>query len=291
MAKLMRVRGRMARRLGRYMRNAPKRAARRAAKRALTNTRIKAVVKKVLGKQVETKVAQDAGSLVPRCIQNGMTQTQFDALCFMCTPQGAVIGAITQAYPIIGNGIGQNQRIGDEIKIKGHYINYIVNARSYNATTNPTPKANIVQVYVVQPKTANAAGLNGFTIQSSSSAQWFENQADSDSGMTGSVYDTIRKVDRDNFRVLYKRTHKIGWAGSLTTTDQANFNQNNDFKQYQTGRIKIKGHNLKFDRLDRPQKIPIYMFVQVMAADGSTYPLTSIPVDFKFNSSIYYTDL
>lgn len=263
----------------------------RKAVSKLRDARVKAVVKRVLGKQVETKVAQDAGSLVPRCIQNGMTQIQFDALTFMCTPQGATIGAITQSYPIIGNSIAQNGRIGDEIRIKGHYINYIVNARSYNVTTNPTPKANIVQVWVVQPKTANANGLNGFTVQSSSSAVFFENQADSDSGMNGTVYDTIRKVDRDNFRVLYKRTHKIGWAGSLTTTDQANFNQNNDFKQYQTGRIKIKGHNLKFDRLDRPQKLPIYMFVQTMAADGSLYPTTTIPVEFKFNSSIYYTDL
>lgn len=268
-----------------------KRKAVRKAVRNVKDARIKAVVKKVLGKQVETKVAQDAGSLVPRCIQNTLTQTQFDALCFMCTPQGATIGAITQAYPIIGNGIGQNQRIGDEIRIKGHYINYIVNARPFNATTNTSPKSNIVQVWVVQPKTANANGLNGFTVQSSSSAVFFENQADSDSGMAGTVFDMIRKVDRDNFRVLYKRTHKIGWSGSLNTTDVTATLNNNDFKQYETGRIKIKGHNLKFDRLDRPQKIPIYMFVQVMAADGSTYATTQIPVDFKFNSSIYYTDL
>lgn len=255
------------------------------------NARLKAVVKKVLGRQVETKVAQDAGSLVPRCIQNGMTQIQFDALCFMCTPQGATIGAITQAYPIIGNGIGQNQRIGDEIRIKGHYINYIVNARPFNATTNTSPKSNLVQVWVVQPKTANANGLNGFTVQSGSSAVFFENQADSDSGMAGTVFDMIRKVDRDNFRVLYKRTHKIGWSGSLNTTDVTATLNNNDFKQFETGRIKIKGHNLKFDRLDRPQKLPVYMFVQVMAADGTTYATSQIPVEFKFNSSIYYTDL
>lgn len=279
------------RNVGRRRKYPSKRKAVRKAVRNVKDARIKAVVKKVLGKQVETKVAQDAGSLVPRCIQNTMTQVQFDALCFMCTPQGATIGAITQSYPIIGNGIGQNQRIGDEIRIKGHYINYIVNARPFNATTNTSPKSNIVQVWVVQPKTANANGLNGFTVQSSSSAVFFENQADSDAGMAGTVFDMIRKVDRDNFRVLYKRTHKIGWSGSLNTTDVTATLNNNDFKQYETGRIKIKGHNLKFDRLDRPQKIPIYMFVQVMAADGSTYATTQIPVDFKFNSSIYYTDL
>ena len=286
MAKMYRVRRRRAGR-----KYPSKRKAVRKAVRSLKDARIKAVVKKVLGNQVETKVAQDAGSLVPRCIQNSMTQTQFDALCFMCTPQGGVIGAITQAYPIIGNGIGQNQRIGDEIKIKGHYINYIVNARPFNATTNTTPKSNIVQVWVVQPKTGNKLGLTAGQIQSSSSADFFENQADSDSGMVGNVYDTIRKVDRDNFRVLYKRTHKIGWSGSLNTTDVTATLNNNDFKQFQTGRIKIKGHNLKFDRLDSPQKVPIYMFVQVMAADGTTYNTTQIPVDFKFNSSIYYTDL
>lgn len=265
----------------------------KVVKRALQKYKTKQitrVVNNVLAKRVETKVRQDAGSLVPRCIQNGMTQVEFDNLCFMCTPQGATIGAIAQAYPIIGSGIGQDQKIGDEIRIKGQYINYIVNARPYNATTNVTPKANIVQVWVVQPKTANANGLNGFTVQSSSSANFFENQADSDSGMSGSVYDTIRKVDRDNWKVLYFRQHKIGWAGTLNTTNAVSSFNNNDFLQYATGRIKIKGRNLKFDRLDRPQMTPVYMFVQTMAADGSTYLTTQIPVDFKFNSAIYYTD-
>lgn len=263
----------------------------RKARATYANKKIATVVKKVLAKKVETKIRQDAGSLVPRTIQNGMTQTEFDNLCFMCTPQGATIGAISQAYPIIGSGVGQDQRIGDEITVKGHYINYIVNARPYNATTNITPRSNIVQVWVVQPKSANANGLNGFTVQSSSSANFFENQTDGDSGMVGSVYDTIRKVDRDNWKVLAFRQHKIGWAGTLNTTNAVSSFNNNDFKQYATGRIKIKGYNLKFDRLDRPQNVPIYMFVQTMAADGSTYTTSQIPVDFKFNSAIYFSDM
>lgn len=265
----------------------------KVVKRALQKYKTKQITKvvnNVLAKRVETKVRQDAGSLVPRCIQNGMTQTEFDNLCFMCTPQGATVGAISQSYPIIANSIGQDGRIGDEIRIKAQYINYIVNARPYNATTNVTPKSNIVQVWVVQPKTGNANGLNGFGIQASSSANFFENQADSDSGMSGSVYDTIRKLDRDNYKVIAFRQHKIGWAGTLTTGNAASTFQNNDFRQYATGRIKIKGRNLRFDRLDRPQMTPIYMFVQVMAADGTTYLTTQIPVDFKFNSAIYYTD-
>lgn len=263
----------------------------RKARATYANKKIANVVKKVLAKKVETKVRQDAGSLVPRCIQNGMTQTEFDNLCFMCTPQGATIGAISQAYPIIGNSISQDGRIGDEILIKGHYINYIVNARSYNATTNTLPRSNIVQIWVVRAKTGNANGLNGFAIQSSSSANFFENQADGDSGMVGSVYDTIRKVDRDNYKVLAFRQHKIGWSGTLNTSNSVASYQNNDFRQYATGRIKLKGYNLKFDRLDRPQCDPIYMFIQVMAADGSTYATSQIPVDFKFNSTIYFTDM
>lgn len=263
----------------------------RKAVKSVKDARIKAVVKNVLGKQVETKIKQDAGSFTVRTIQNAQTSAQFDAQVFMMTPQGALQGSITQAYPIIANGVGQDQRIGDEIKIKGHYINYIVNALPYSATTNPSPAPQIVQVYVIQPKTGQRLGLQATNIQATNVANWFENQADVESGMAGTLYDKLRKVDRDNYRILAYREHKIGFSGALNTSNNAASLQNNDFKQFASGRIRIKGYNLKFDRLENPQKVPMYLFVQVVAANGSLNATSTIPVDFRFNHCIYYSDM
>ena len=267
-----------------------KKVAVRKAVRKQSNQKIAKVVKNVISKQVETKVVQLGGDLTPRCIQSGTTQTQFDATCAMVSPYGGS-ASLTQPYPIIGNGVGQDQRVGDEIRIKGIYINYILTANPYNATFNTTPKACIATVYVVQPKVGSVFGLSVSDIQSGAGAIWFENQANADSGMTGSTIDTLRKIDSDNFRVLYEKTHKIGWAGSLTSGNAVSTFQNNDFKQLSYGRIKLKGWNHKFTRLERPQRQPYYIFCQVMSADGTVQGLSELQVKMSYNETIYFTDM
>lgn len=276
-----------------YRKRARKPTYRKAVRKAVKtvhNARIKAVIKDVLGKQVETKVLQMGGDLTPRCIQSGTTQTQFDATCAMVSPQGGSL-SITQPYPIIGNGVGQDQRIGDECRIKGIYINYILTAKPYDAVFNPTPKACIATVYVVQPKVGSLFGLAVTDIQSGSGAIWFENQANADSGMTGSTIDTLRKIDTDNYRVLYRKTHKIGWAGSLTSGNAVSTFQNNDFKQLSYGRIKLKGWAQKFTRVERQQRQPYYIFCQVMSADGTVQGLSELQVKMSYNETIYFTDM
>lgn len=268
-----------------------KKAVIRKALRLNQNAKIRAVVKAVLGRQTETKVLQSAGALTVRTIQNLTSQSNFDQAVFMCTPQGATIGGISCQYGILGMGVGTDQRIGSEVKIKGHYINYIVNALPYSSVSNPTPKSQIVTVWVVQPKSGQRLGLTAANIQSSNAAIFYENEADSDSGMAGTLYDQLRKVDRDNWKVLAKRVHKIGWEGTLSTTNTVSGFNNNDFKQYAQGRIKIRGYNWKVDRLDNLQKLPIYMFVQVVAADGTLNGTSVIPVEFRFNQAVYYTDI
>lgn len=285
----------------RYGRRAPARKGKKGiparktavAKAVKSNSdkKIAKVVNNVLAKKVETKLRQDAGGLVVRSIQNTMTQLQFDAQVFMLTPQQNTGLPISCAYPVIGNGIGQDQAIGDEFSIKATYINYIVNALPYSASSNPSPKSQIVQVFVIQPKTGQRLGLTVANIQSSNVANWYENQTDAESGMTGSLFDKLRKVDRDNYKVIAYREHKIGWAGSLNTSNSAATLQNNDFKQFASGKIKIAAYNNKYDRLGYSQRVPMYLFVQVMAADGTVNPLTTLPVEFRFNSSIYYTDM
>jgi len=281
------------RRRGAKKRPTVRKAVRKAVK-SVQKARMRAVIKEVLGRQVETKIVQYGGSLQAYSISSGLSQTQFNSACLMVSPQGASIPAITQGYPIIGNGVGQDQRIGDEIKIKGIYLNYLATALGYDATTNPNPKSFLITIWVIQPKTQAATGLLVTNIQGgalNNNSNFFENQANADSGLTGTTIDLLRKVDKDNYKVLAVRTHKLGFAGNLNTSNAVATFQNNDFNQFVRGRIKLKGWNHKFSRQEFQQRQPIFMFASCMSADGSAYPVNGLPASFVFNETIYYSDM
>lgn len=255
------------------------------------NKKITRVVKKVMARAIETKVMQYSASLIPRCVGASTTQAQMNSAVFQITPQGATQASIQVGYPIIANGVGQNQRVGDELKIKGTYINYLLQARGYNATTNPTPQATLATVWCIRPKRGHVNELSASYLSSgASTANFFENQYGSDSGFIGTTVDMLKKVDRDNYQVLYCKTVKIGYGGTLNSSNAQVAFHNNDFKQFYRGRIKVKGMTVKFDRNDFFQGQPYYIFVTVCRADGTTYPANAEPVDFVFNEAIYYTD-
>lgn len=268
-----------------------KKVAIRKAVRKQSNQKIAKVVKNVLSKQVETKVLQWGASVNLRQLQPSTTNTQFNTQILMLTPQGATIPAIAQGYGVIGNGVGQDQRIGDEIKIKGYYFDYALNCNPYDATFNPLPAPYTVTMWVIQPKSFNGNGLDFASILGgSSTCNFFENQTNTDSGMNGTYADLCRRVDTDNYKVLAKRTHKIGYTSFASTTNQPTGMENNDYKSFVKGRIKLKGHNLKFDRLDRLQQVPVYLLCQCTRIDGVVIAPALLPIYMWYNMTIYFTD-
>lgn len=277
-----------------YRKVPSKRKAIRKAVRTVQAARIKAVIKETLGRQIETKVLQTAGTLNVRPYETAalMSALNFNSTCYCLTPQGSTLGAWTGGgYSILANGVGQDQRIGDEVKIKAMYFNYLLIPQAYNATTNSVPAPQIVLMFFVRPKVRNAFGLASTDILAGPSANFFENQTNTDSGFSGTTLDLLRKVDRDNFEVLAVRRHKIGYAGVLNTSNVVTTLDNNDFKAYHQGRVKIKGFNWKVDRQDVYQGRNIYCFCVAFRADGTGILSTQIPVICNFNHSVYYSDM
>lgn len=281
------------RRRGNYRRKRPtgKRNTVRKAYAKKRNTNIKKQVKKVLGTLAETKVLQFAGTIDCRTIQSGTTQTQFEATTICLTPQGSTISGFNMGYPILSNGVGQDQRIGDEVKIKGSYIKYLLTAKPYNITFNPTPKAVLANVWCIKPKTQNAFGLACNQIQTNSNAIFYENQTNLESGMAGTLNDMIRAVDKDNFQVLYFKQHKLGYAGTLNSSNVVASSQNNDFHQFAMGKFKIPSYIWKVSRTELMQGRNIYFFVQILNADNTLAGASELPVSCAFNESIYFTDM
>jgi len=249
-----------------------------------------------LSKQVnkmkpETKCIQISGTTVARSLVTSTSQAQFDANCVMITPLGALIPSVTQAYPICPYGTGNDQRVGDEILIKAIYINWIASALPYSVTTNPVPRAFLFTVFVIRPKRANTGGLTSNAIIASANSDFFEYEDNTGSGLTGNLLDTLKKVDKDNYKVVYKKTFKMGYTGNLTSGNVATTLGNNDFKQLARGHIKIPIGKFKFNRLNFYEGQPLYMFTQCTPVDiTSNFSATDIPCSFAFNDAVYYTD-
>lgn len=262
------------------------------ALRTAANARIKAVVKRVLGTQAETKVLQTSGSINARPFDNIMSSANFNS-CVMClTPQGGTLGGWSGGgYAILGNGIGQDQRIGDECRMKATYFNYLCIPQSYNATTNPVPAPQIVTLYFIKPKIRNASGLASSNILAGATADFFECQTNTDSGFSGTLIDMLRKVDRDNYQVIAIRQHKLGYAGNLNTSNQLSTFPNNDFKAFAKGRVKIPSYVWKCNRLEEYESRNIYVFATSVRADNTAIPSTQIPVVINFNLANYFTDM
>lgn len=255
------------------------------------NTNITRVVKKVLAHTAETKVLQTSGSLSVKNINTNTTQAQFDGAYFIPTPQGAINLSIGAGYPLLVNGVAQDQRIGDEVKVKGTYINYIAYPKPYDATFNPTPAPQILMMFLLKPKIGNANGFGIDQFKIGNSATLFENMSNTDSGLNGGLTDLIRKIDKDNYQILAMKQHKLGFAGNLNTSNQLSTLPNNDFKAFVRGRFKIPSYNLKFSRTDFPQTMNTILFCTTIRADGTTQASSLIPCQVDYNCSVYFTDM
>lgn len=266
---------------------APKRKAPAAVK---PSKALSKAVDKVLARKVETKVIQQWATMNVRCLQATTTQAQFLNTSLCLTPQGNGSVAIQQLYPIIGNGIGQDQRIGDECKIKSQYFDYILNANPYDAATNTAVQPHIVTMYFIKPKNQDSLGLSVLEIVASSAANFFENQLNAESGMTGTFLDHLRRVDTDNFQVVATRSHKVGYSAQLNTLNQGSVFPNNDYKQMYKGRVKIPGYNWKVDRNEVYQGRNIFMFATYTNLNGTASATNQSASTITFNLSTYYTD-
>lgn len=265
----------------------PKRSGRKS------NTTIKKVVNQVLARKVETKILQLSGRLFCKTLSASSTQAQVDGNTVMITPQGGT-QSINCSYPIIGNGIGQDQRVGDECKIKGQYFHYMAVANLYDPTFNNLPTPNILRIWVIKPKVQNTLGIaNNKILTTSASCDFFENQSNADSGMTGQLIDLMRKVDTDNYQVIAYREHKIGYDGNLNTSNVVSSTPtSNTYKSYIKGCIKIKGYTWKVNRLELSQQQPMYILTQCIPVSPAVSQVpTIVPINLDFNLTTYFTDM
>lgn len=191
---------------------------------------IKKVVRNILSKKLETKVSvysvtqslyggnQNTNVTTPQLFNNGCNWPLSPY-----PPLAGYVGSCT-----ISQGTGQDNRIGNRVNTKSLYMRYVITPQLYSAVYNtaPFPGEFIMWIYrnKSQPDLLNSQITTGLTdfFQAGSITEGFQ----------GNLTDINRPINKDNYTLLKKIRHKVGYSIVSVTgaTSSAEYYANNDFK-------------------------------------------------------------
>jgi len=263
-------------------RTAPKRkfARRKVAKRGKGRSSIKRVVKQVLARNLEVKsgaVFVDGNNIRPAT-----------AGAFSVNPIGydTTFNGIGVA---IAQGVGVSNRIGNRITNKKVTLALTLTPNPYNASTNLLPQPVYVQVILFQDRTDPTALPNPISD--------FYQVGNVDVAMTGVISDMMLPVNIDKYKVFYKKSFKIGYAGyagGTGGTPTAGGYANNDFKLNQMVRIDCTRFFPKIIRYNENNTSPttngVFMMVLPFYANGTAVPAAAIVANYSCVNTVRYTD-
>jgi len=168
----------------------------------------------------------------------------------------------------IDQGTGQGNRVGNRIKTKSSYITGILYAQQQNATYNPNPKPCEVLIMVYKI-------IGGGNNVETNLSNLFQNGSTS-GNPTGSLADLTFPINKDKYRVMYRKVFKIGAAdntGTGSSIGQQYF-ANNDYKRNQRFYIpltKYMDKNVRYqDTSLTCQNDTLYLLILPLMADGTT---------------------
>lgn len=193
-------------------------------------------------------------------------------------------------FMTVGQGITQNTRIGNEIKIRKAYLRYVLRPLGYNASTNVNPVPIQVEMFLGRtrlcPGDIPVAG--DFTVL-------FQNGSSS-IGPVGTLKDLISNVNTDYWTVKKRWSHKLGfgeYAGTGSIAQQQFFS-NNDFKLNVVKKLDITKYypkTLKFnDATNQVQGPGLFLWYQAISANGNDSGSTQLTANIDFWIDIQYED-
>jgi len=218
--------------------------------RANVSKSVKKYVKRAIHKQIENKSVQiNSGANFGSVLQN--------------TTMNAYPMAPLTGYWSIAQGITQGTRVGNQIRTRKCYLNYVLRPTIYDAVTNPNPAPCEVQLMLGYVKNTPC-----FVPGVSDINQLFQSGA-AVAAPVGSLRDIISVINKDYWVIKKRWTHKIGYGSSEGSGSLGNYEffMNNDFK-----------YNV-VKRLDITKYLPaVYQF------NDATATLTSKNLFFMFQS-------
>lgn len=193
-------------------------------------------------------------------------------------------------YSTISQGVTQNTRIGNEIKIRKVMLKYVIYPNAYNVTTNTSPIPMEIDMFLGYVKQTPGYIPQAIDIQS-----LFQSGSTSFTP-TGNLTDLIAQPNNDYWCIKKRWGHKVGFSTATGTGSVAGhqYFANNDFKYNVVRKMDITKFcpkTLKFnDSLNTLQGKGLFFFYQAVRADGLGWASTQLPAHIDYWIDTIYED-
>lgn len=186
----------------------------------------------------------------------------------------------------ISQGAGENQRIGNKIKVVGGKARYYINLKPPNISTNTAPFPIHVRMLLVTNKISN--NTSGFGL--STFANFFENGSSS-STFQANMLDMIMPVNNEVWTVHDERTFKLGVSGtgSGSVGVPSNSNFEGDAKFSQKVEFDFPKRILQFDDTGALTNYNLLLVIQAVSANGDDGSLQQ-PIEYHVATELLFVD-
>lgn len=190
--------------------------------------------------------------------------------------------------PNLLQGVGQGQRVGNQINVKKLMFNVALSCRAYHAGQNPTPMPWFVRVVLFYERDFPNDVPNPTT-------NFFQNGNISDA-IVGDLGDMINEVNTDLYVKLAERTFKIGFESypDPTTGVPMPGTANNDFKLSEIVKWDVTKYVPKkmlfSDNGSEPTSRGLFAVFMLAPANGTLMVTTTAPLQLKWTTQLEFTD-
>lgn len=247
-------------------------------KKTSVSAGVKEYVKKALHTQIETKSVQiNPGQL---SFGNVLESPDFNAYPMLpCS-----------GFWSISQGTGQGNRIGNIVKTRKVYLNYVLRPTIYSATVNPVPQPSMIRMMLGYVKNTPS-----FPPIAGDINQLF-NVGNSSTAPVGTLKDLISVYNTDYWTIKKSWTHKLGFAVNTGTGNSplGAYYANNDFNLNVLKRIDITKHCPKTcifndTSVTTNTKNLFFMFYAV-SSNGGAYTNIDLPCNIDYWIDYQYED-
>ena len=237
---------------------------------------IKKYVKKIVHGEIENKCVQINGSGSFGNVLEDATMNAYP----MCPLNG---------YWSIPQGVLQGNRVGNQIKTRKTYLNYVLRPNPYDGTTNPFPAPMEIQLMLGYTKNTPTYIPVAFDINQLYQA------GSAVAAPQGTLRDIVSVINTDYWVIKKRWTHKVGF-GNYQGTAGSNIYQyhaNNDFKMNVVKRIDITkmmpATHVFNDAGITPTSKNLFFMYQAVNANGSNFGVFT-PANIEFWIDFHYED-
>jgi len=226
-------------------------------------------------KQVQTQVGLTFGNILENATLHVYPLTPFPS------------------YLEIQQGVAQNQRTANEVRVRKVLLKYVLYYTKYNPETNNNLMPIEVQLFLGYVK--NSSGILPIASDFDNLYQ-YNNTVNP---ILGNLSDLNQKINTDYWTIKKYWRHKLGYSTVLNSdaavnpTAYANY-ANNDFKMNIVKTLditKLYPKLLKFNDVSITlQGAGLFFFMQALAADGTTLSGSQNPCSIVWQLDVSYED-